>query len=264
MIDLNDLLKNIDTYKERYAKKGLKVNLDYFVFAEEARKKLQLDTEKLRALCNKLCGEVPKFREKNQDTAELIKQITLIDLVIKENIKVLEKYNKAINKKLRKLHNLPEFDNQFNEQIITRKTSDLTLATLEQLIVQNTKVIYHKGSIKNYLKSNRNMLFSEEKMPIVVRANDGYTFLCNEADVSRIQKLFYDFFYENSLSMIRVSSRRMNRANTESFFMHLNKREACFFEINKQFYTREYNVKYRSRDIDMTKFVNQLNIMLKW
>lgn len=263
MIDLNDLLKNIDTYKAMYKMKGLKVNLDYFVAMEDARKKLQLDTEKMRALCNKLCGEVPKFREKNKDTDELVKQITFLDHVINENNKILDRYNKSINKRLSKLHNLPIYTNIYNEQIVTRKDSSLTYAKLEELIKEKLPVEQFKGKIQKYFKEKTNFLFEEDKMPFAVKAKNGYTIFCRAQDVEKIKDGFLNYFAENAMSLIKVSSKRLHWANNASFYVHLNHKESFYFEINKEYCTREANIKYRSKDIDMTKFVNQINILTR-
>ena len=263
MIDLNDLLKNIDKYKAGYALKRQKVDLDYFVFMEESRKKLQLDTEKMRALCNKLCGEVARFREKNKDTDELIKQIVTLDKIINENNKELDRYNKSINKRLSKLHNLPIYDNKYNEQLSTNKDATLTYAELEKLINSKTEVEVYKGKIQKYFKEKQNILFEEDKMPKFVKAKNGYTILCAGYDVEKIQNAFLDFFAKNAMSLIKVSSARLHWANNASFYVHLNQKESFYFEINKEYCTREYNIKYRSKDIDMTKFVNQINILTR-
>ncbi len=263
MIDLNDLLKNIDKYKAGYAFKRQKVNLDYFVIMEESRKKLQLETEKMRALCNKLCGEVARFREKNKSTDELIKQIVVLDKVINENNKTLNRYNKAINKKLSKLHNLPIYDNEYNEQLARNKNTNLTYAGLEEALKINLKIENYDGKIQKYFKEKANFLFEEDKMPFAVKAKNGYTILCRAQDVEKIKDGFLNYFADNAMSLIKVSSKKLHWANNASFYVHLNQKESFYFEINKEYCTREANIKYRSKDIDMTKFVNQINILTR-
>ena len=263
MIDLNHLLKNIDLYKERYSHKGLKTNVDYFLQAENKRKELQLKTEKMRALCNKLCAEVPLFREKNKDTTELISQITILDEQIKRNNKQLEKYHKQINKNLKKLHTLPEFLNQYNEQMPTTN-NNVMLSDLCDVINKNYNVSNFNGKILSFFKQKQDVLFQESSMPCVINCKDGYLFLCEEADVDKIKKFFLDYFSNNALSLIKVSCRKLNKENESSFYVHLNKKESFYFEINKEFYTRQFNIKYKNSKIDMTKFVNQINVLLKW
>ena len=263
MIDLNDLLKNIDKYKAGYAFKKVRANLDYFVIMEESRKKLQLDTEKMRALCNKLCGEVARFREKNKDTTELINQITALDKVINENNKELERYNKNINKHLAKLHNLPMYDNEYNEQLANNKNATITYAELEKDLKKNLQVEEFDGKIQKYFKEKANFLFEEDKMPFAVKAKNGFVILCRAQDVEKIQEEFLKYFSEKAMSLIKVSSKKLHWANSASFYVHLNHKESFYFEINKEYCTRESNIKYRSKDIDMTKFVNQINILTK-
>ncbi len=263
MIDLNHLLKNIDIYKERYAKKELKVDLDVFVSLENDRKELQIKTEKMRALCNKLCGEVPHFRETGKNTEELIEQIKVLDSQINSNNKILDAYHKKINKKLKKLHNLPEFLNSYHEQMPTKFTN-ISLADLKKMIVSNYNTEQFKGKIINYFKQKRDVLFEEEKMPYVICCKDGFLFLCDEQSSEKIKKFFLDYFEKNALSLIRVSCRKLNKENEASYYIHLNKRESFYFEINKEFYSREFNLKYKNSKIDMTKFVCQLNVLFKW
>lgn len=263
MIDLNHLLNNIDLYNERYHHKGLKTTVDVFVELENERKELQLKTEKMRALCNKMCGEVPTFRTLKKDTSELLEKIKMLDAQVNFNNKVLNKMHQKINKRLKKLHNLPEFLNHYNEQMITRKNG-IKLEELTKLIESNFSVEHYSGKILKFFKEKRNVLLEESALPQLTKCNDGYLFLCKESDVSKIQTLFLDFFEKNALSLIKVSCRKLNRANSVSFYVHLNRKESFYFEINKEFYTREFNIKYRDSSIDMTKFANQINILFKW
>ena len=263
MIDLNHLLKNISIYKEKYAEKEVRANLETIVSLEDSRKELQLKTEKMRALCNKLASEVPSFRENNKDTDELISQIKALDEQIKTNNKKLNSLNNSINKKLKKLHNLPEFSNKFNEQMTTTFTG-VTINDLKALVEQKFNVNTFNGSIKTYFKTNRNILLQEDSMPVVTKCRDGYLFLGSEILATEIKEFFLNYFLNNAFSVIKVSCRKLNKENNSSFYIHLNKRESFYFEINKEYYSREFNIKYRNSKIDMTKFVNQVNILFKW
>ena len=69
MIALNELIKNKELFERRYNIKGLKFNLDIIFDLEEKRKELQLTTEKMRADCNKLCGEVAALKNENVVTS---------------------------------------------------------------------------------------------------------------------------------------------------------------------------------------------------
>lgn len=263
MIDLNHLLNNLELYKQKYTLKGLKTNLDVFVKLEKQRKELQLKTEGMRALCNKLCAQVTTFREKNKDTNELIEQITSLDEQINKNNNQLAKFNKTINKKLSKLHNLPEFENQFNLQLSTTKTN-VTLKDLFNFINEKYDVTNYDKNILCYFKQSKNMVLTENSLPCVTKCKDGFLFLCKESDIEKIKNVFLDYFRENALSLIQVNCKKLNKANAASFYVHLNKKESFYFEINKEYFSRLYSYKYRNSKIDMTKFVNQINILLKW
>ena len=263
MIALNELLDNLDLYKTKYQEKGLHFNLDVFVKLENERKALQMKTEKMRALCNKLCSEVPNFKKNGKDTEELVKQITTLDNQIKSYNKTLQSYERKINSKLRKLHNLPEFNNKRHEQMpIVQNPS--TRADLIKFINENYKPEKFNKNILSLSKARKNMVFDERELPLVVECSDGFTFCGTLEQTNELRKLFMDYFEKNSFSLIKVSSRKILKSNSACFFVHLNKRESVYFETIKEFHSREHKIKYHDTKLDMTKFVNQLNVLLKW
>ena len=264
MIDFNHLLNNLDLYSEGYKNKGLKINLEAFLLLENKLKTLQLKTEKMRAVCNKLCKDVATLKNEGKDTSEILGKITLLDDTIKTNSKKLKKLNLKINKKLKKLHNIPEFSNPYHEQVVTNFKNSSTLNDLKSFINENFKVESFNKTILYYFKEKRNFLFDESNMPEVISCKDGYLFLCSQSHFDEIKNTFLDYFSKNSLSLIKVSCRKLNKANEASYYVHLNKKQSLYFEINKEFYTREFNLKYRDKKIDMTKFVGQINVLLKW
>lgn len=263
MIDLNHLLKNIELYKAKYKSKKIKCNVDYFVIVEEKRKALQIKTENMRALCNKLCAEVPKFKLAKKDTSELINQITILDNQINKNNKILAKYHDSINKRLQKLHNLPRYDNVYNQQLTTTFTN-YTKAKLIEYIESKFRIENYNKSTKHYLKNNKNRLFQESSLPYAINCKNGYLVLCTDTEVDKIFDDLLEHFKNNSLSIIQLANHQLRQDNTASFYIHLNKKEAFYFELNKEFYTRQHSIKYRNSKIDMTKFVNQINILFKW
>ncbi len=263
MIDLHHLLNNIDLYNNKYKKKGLKTNVKFFIMLENVRKQLQQKTENMRALCNKLCGEVVKLKNNGKSTEDLVEKITLLDKQINKNNEILNKQNLYINKKLKKLHNLPDYLNPMHEQMKTNK-SGVEKKQLIDLLEKQYNIIEYPKNIKKLFKEKRNYLLDEQNLPLVTKCKDGYLFFCTEAQQKEIQEQFLDYFSTNALSLIKVSCRKLNKENSASFYVHMNRRESFYFEINKEFYSREYNIKYKDTKTDMTKFVNQINILFKW
>ena len=263
MIALNELLDNLDLYKQKYAIKGLHVNLDSFVRLENERKIIQLKAEKMRALCNKLCSQVPTFQKNGKDTDELIKQITNLDEQIKVYNNTLKSYERRINSKLKKLHNLPECDNKMHEQIPI-KQNPTNKSDLVKFINENYSVENYNKKILSLLKLNKNIVFDENQLPLVYNCKNGYVILGTSEQVVSIKKDLMKYFETNSFSLIKVSSKKMNKDNASSFFVHLSKRDSLYFETINEFYSREFKIKYHNKSVDMTKFVNQLNILFKW
>ena len=260
MIALNELLKNIDSYNSAYELMGLKTNLNNFVVLENKLKNVQLQFEHTRALCNKKCGELIQLKIANNNVDDLLNEITLLDKTANKLQKQLNIITNIINKKLRKLHNLPDNTNTHHLQIETSKTKS-NFNNLKSFLEKFCKIDSTVYSNKKYISKQAEKLFNEEELPIATYTKKGITLLCTKNDLDNVYDKLLNYFKQNSLSIIERSVAKLKKSSTRELFIHLNHKTYLKLEVKKEFYSREYKIKYRDKECDMTKFVNQINII---
>lgn len=261
MIALNELIKNKELFERRYNIKGLKFNLDIIFNLEEKRKELQLTTEKMRADCNKLCGEVAALKNENKNLLPLLEKITFLDKNIIKNNKLLEKYDNKINKYLLKLHNLPDNENLRHLQLKINKSTS-SLAELEEFLTTISDIKLSNQSIDKHLKTMQNMILSE--LPQITKCKIGYEILTTYDEFEPIKDKIMQYFMTHSEHVIEVSCKKLYKSNTASYLVHLNRHTSVYLEVIREFKTRENKIKYHDKNTDMTKFVNQMNIIFNF
>ncbi len=261
MIALNELLSNINEYTLKYRQKGVKFNPEFFVDMEDKRKKLQLETEKMRADCNKLCSESIRSHINNSKKID-INAIDELNTQIEKNNKLLEKYNKKINKKLSRLHNLPDEISNINLQLQTTRKA-ISKDIVRKFLVSLGKTEKINASYKEFCNSMQDRVFEESDLPKVFTFKDAVVVFCTKQAQPKLANDIINFFKENALATIRLRTKQLRRDCASEYFIHLNKSEWLRVRCVKEFYTREHNVKYRDKSVDMTKFVNQINVILK-
>ena len=79
----------------------------------------------------------------------------------------------------------------------------------------------------------------------------------------KIESELINFFKENALATIKLRTKQLRKECSSEYFIHLNKSEWMRVRCTREFHTRAHNVKYRDKSVDMTKFVNQINVILK-
>lgn len=238
---------------------GLNINLNSFVVLENQLKNIQLEYEQKRAECNKKCGYIVKLKKEGVDTTSALLEIIELDKKITKLQDKLNKTNKIIEKKLKKLHNPPDYKNTQNLQIETlKKTSDLN--TLKLKITKLCKVETTLKSAKNFISLQANKLFKQNELPFAIYCKRGVVLLCEQAKLDNLTNALLEYFKSNSLSIIERSVCKLKKSSCREFFIHLNRRLYLRLEIKREFYTREFNLKYRDQSIDTTKFVNQISI----
>lgn len=260
MIALNELLENFETYQKAYSEMGLKINLNTFVSLENKRKETQLKAEKTRSTCNNLCSQVADKRKQNNDTEDLIKQIELLDKKHKKLQKQLYFQGKKIDKKLKKLRNIPDTMNKKHLQIKTQKT-DSTVSELIQFLGTICKSQHNECSIIEYLEDQKNKLFKESELPQMIVCKNGILLLCSAREYPKLTEQLINYLSKNAKSLIKHSIYKMKKSSSSEYFVHLMRKTYLKIAFKKEFFTREYKIKYRDTQIDMTKFVNQINIM---
>jgi len=260
MIALNELIKNRELFERRYLLKGKKVSLNKIFLLEQKRKKLQLETESMRATCNKFCGQIAEKRSSSEDISTLISEIEDIDKNITKNSKILLGQTLKLDKMLQKLHNLPDDENQSNLQLETLGKSS-SLQNLETFLNKIAQILPYDESINKLLKKKQNYLFSE--LPTIAKCSDGFMILLKKDQFEEIKTKILDYFKNNAQHIIKFSIKKLPKHCTDAYLVHLDKALSLDIEIVKEFESRKYKIKYRDVQADMTKFVCQINIRLR-
>ncbi len=261
MIALDKLYKERDLFERRYKLKGKKFNLDKIFALDEKRKRLGLETEAMRAECNKLCGSVAAMKESGKPLAKTLEKIEILDSQIAANNKILAKLYKKIDALLAKLHNLPENENDRHLQLTTaQKTS--SISELEEFLQTIASVSHSKLVIDKHLKSMKNMLLTD--LPQITRCKIGYEILTTQDDFDRVKTQILNHFAAHSEHLIEVACKKLYKSNAASYLVHLNRHSSVYLEVINDFKTRENKIKYHDKKTDMTKFAMQLNIIIKF
>lgn len=261
MIALNELLDNFDKYQTAYLLIGEKANLKTFVRLENKLKNAGLKFENTRALCNKKCGELIKLQANNQDTKAELKEILLLDKKALNYQKKFNKINSKINAKLKRLKNLPDNDNLMNLQVETLNITS-TLYDLNQFLKANFKCnTVSNLTTENFIKGESEKLIEENNLPCVNFCKNGIVLLCTCENTQTILNNLLEYFKSHSISLIEHSIKYLKKSSAQEFLIHLNKNLYVELELKKEYFSRDYKIKYRDSKTDMTKFVNQINIM---
>ncbi len=257
MIALNELIKNRDLFERKYLLKGKRVSLDKIFSLEQKRKMLQLETESMRANCNKFCGQIAEKRNASEDVSVLIAEIERLDKNIAKNNKILLGQTLKLDKMLERLHNLPDDENQSNLQLETLAKSS-SLQNLETFLNQIAQVLPYDESINKLLKKKQNHLFSE--LPTIAKCSDGFMILLKNDDFEKTKIKILDYFKHNAQHIIKFSIKKLPKHCTDAYLVHIDKALSLNIEIVKEFESRKFKIKYRDAQTDMTKFVCQINI----
>lgn len=260
MIALNELLDNFDKFQTAYLLIGEKANLKTFVRLENKLKNAGLKFENTRVLCNKKCGELIKLQAKNQDTKAELKEILMLDKKALNYQKKFNKINNKINAKLKKLKNLPDNDNLMNLQVETLNITS-TLSDLNQFLKANFKCNTCNLTAESFMKGETEKLIEEDSLPCANFCKNGIVLLCTYENTQTILNEFLEYFKNHSISLIEHSIKYLDKSSSQEFLVHLNKNLYVKLELKREYFSRDYKIKYRDSKTDMTKFVNQINIM---
>ncbi len=260
MIAFNELLKNIDQYEAAYKLMGLKFNPNFYRSCEKKLRDIQTKAEETRALCNKKCGEFIRLKTTNQPTVRLIDEIKKLD---KAANKYQNKQKICLNKiksKLKKLHNLPDKENLSHIQIDTNKSESDILAVktfLNSFSKQESLNLSHK----KFLNQIKNKIFQEDELPYTAELKNEFVILTTTNTIDEIINRLINYFKANSISIIELSIKNIKKSSSREFFIHLKEDSYLKMEIKREFFAREYKLKFHNNQTDMTNFVNQINIV---
>ncbi len=260
MIALNKLLENFEEFEKTYELMGLKINLSVFVELEQKLKNVQLELEGKKALCNKLCGELIKKNVAGQKTTEELKEIKELESEISKLQTKFDNVSSSINTKLKMLPNLPDNKNISHLQIETTKTE----CNLNDLKLEIEKFCSVESSLftkAEFVKAQAGKQFSQDNLPKATYLQKGIVILCTEDQVDVITQNLINYFKSNSLSMIERSITKIKKSSARELFVHLKPQMYLKFEVKREFFSRKYKFKYRDKKTDMTKFVNQIDLI---
>lgn len=266
MIALNKLILNINKFKLACKFRGF----DYDFLIDEIEelfqneKKLSLDFEKSRSNCNKLCAELfkQKSNSNNENLSELYEQILNADSQANDFKRKAKNCLELINKKLSLLPNFPdEFLSQntvLSKNSFCSKTSEDFFNFLSTTLgLKNSK-----ETIKSFVKSLKNMIFEEEDLPFLTRCSDGFVLLDSETNLSLKLNEILEFCEEFAVQVKRIKAKNMMKASSDEYLVKFND-FSVKIEVVKEFFTREFSVKFKNKKLDMTEFLNQINFKIK-
>lgn len=259
MIALDQLIKYHEEFSKIYKLMGLNVNLNSIINLENKRKEFQLEYENLRATSNKLCSKMSSLKKQNKNVLGELEKIKKINKEIKTLENKLKYYERKINLKLKHLHNIPDFCNEFNEQIDTDKNQS-SLTEFSSFIKSMMPSKHSLKSVKTCLKMLKNRVFNEDELPICTFARNSIVILVTDTEVDSLIQKFMDYFIKNCKTIVKVSIKNLEKSSCFELLVQLNKTKYLKFKVKREFLTREYKIKYKNNSLDMTKFVNQINI----
>lgn len=260
MIAFNELMENLEKYKKAYDLMELNVNLDSFVALAEKLKKTQLECESKRALCNRHCGELIKMNVAGNDTKKELKAIKELDVEARKLQSKLNTIIKNLNSKLKTLHNLPDSSNVSHLQIETTKTAS-DLNSLKQELEKHGQTKSSLLTLSEFIKDQSDKILNQDDLPTITYCDNGVVILCTADEIDNLINSLVDYFKKNSLSLIERSIKTLKKSSSREYFIHLKQKVFLKLEVKREFLSRRYKIKYRDKSCDMTKFVNQINLI---
>ena len=260
MIALNDLIDNIERYEQAYNLMGLNENLNSIVDLENKRKVVQLEAEKMRADCNALCSKMADVRKKNEDTEPSLTEILELNKQISKLSRELDSYEKRINLKLDRLHNLPDELNTLNLQIET-KNNQSNFTEFTSFLKSFMQSSHSLKSLAGYIKKFKNRVFTEDELPKCIFLRNGIMLLVPDYKTNETMNKLLDYFKEKCMNIIQLSVKYLKKSSSAEYQIQLNNHRHIKVRLKREYFSRKYKIKYKNKELDMTKFVNQINIM---
>lgn len=267
MIALNELLDNLNYYQEMYNKMNFNIDLNYFYQKEVERKNLQLQFENLKASCNKLCNTLAKMKAKKENFSFIFQEILKNEKTLNQMQKDLDVYNDEINKNLRKLPNLPDEFLPENEFIKTNQKSISFVdfinkidKTLKQFSSKTQFLKTPETKPNLYLSKIKNQVFEEKDSVQKINCGEQILLLIPDYLTKDLINNLLGILKEDALNLKKIKTSLISRSSICEYIAKLNECESVKISLKGEFYTRLYNIKYKNKSIDMTKFLNQINI----
>lgn len=265
MIALNEIIEKREEFEKIYSLMGYHFDLQKIIDLKDKFIILVRENNENRANCNKLCEQVAELVNQEKDTSELISQINNLDKTIQKNEKKTAKSMKKINQILRKLPNLPLYQNKLNIVKPTTNNAEFDksklIKTLEN-IGENTCV---GSNSKNLFQTLNKVVFKAENLPFVYKLTqkkhtEFLIFAKNDA-LEIFNNILAEF--DNSKLLIQKSLRFLKKESSFGFVAMLADKTRVELDFWGEYTARDFAIKYYDASIDMTKFVNMIHIKIK-
>ena len=169
-------------------------------------------------------------------------------------------YNK-INDKLSKLPSLPREANVLNLPIKTTQTNFNVKNFLEE-ISNFGEIKELEESTLDFLKSQEDCIFEVEKMPVVIGFKKQIAILSTKEETLKFYEKLIKILENNAKLLIKKSIRQMDKESTQEYRVVLSDRTIIDIKLIEEYYSREYSLKYHDSKKDMSKFLNQIDIII--
>lgn len=262
MIALNVLLAEYDKFDAFYKRIGFSANLEKIKDLEQERKVIGLEFEKLRSENNKASAEIANLKNDGKSDAEIsaeMKKITTKEREIKRLKHKFGKYTKSINSMLKKLKNLPDEPLSKNSIVFEDYNATTTFGEALDVFKNNYKYEMFGGNLKALQKKLKNRVFSEDELMYSAVCSDGMTIFCDQKQLQENFEELLRFFCATAVKVVKLSDLNLADCATVEYKVYLKDRIVSLQKV-REFYSREYNIKYRDKSEDITHFVQQIII----
>ena len=267
MIALNEVLKDKDKFDKRYKLMGKHHKLDKIALMEQKFIVIDKKKNEARANCNKLCSQVADLINNNKSTQELIREINRLDKQIMHYDKQSKQAMCKINKHLSKLPNLAIDENVLNIPLKTSANPQYTLTQFTQDIKSIAELIEVKRSAKYFLKSVKNQVIKHENLPQCVftktKKHQEEIILLLDHNCKAVLENLVLLLKNNARFMIEKSIKSLSPISSKEILVRLCDNSVALIQYVGEYISRDINLKFYDKNIDMTRFVNIIKIKIK-
>ncbi len=263
MIALNEIVNNKKFYEDRYKLANKSVNLDKILSLENKFILIDKKANELRSTCNKLCSQVAETINSGVSPAEQIKQINKLDKQIEFYNKKSACSMKKINKALSKLPNLSMDTNILNLPLPTHENSEFGKEQFIENLTQSFITKQSQVKPKCYLKSIKNQVFKAEELALNIMFKNKKTELLMFSKTKQDFESVINTLKNNAKYLIDKSIKYLKKESSKEFLAVLCDNTRLEIQFTGEYVSRGNNLKFYSKELDMTKFVNITKITIK-
>ena len=253
MIALNQYIEKKEDIEKFYKIKKLNFNFEKLNFLVDNFKITTKQAEKVRSDCNKWCGEMADVFGDTSKHNDVFKTIIMLDRKACKLQNKAKKQFKNINRILSKLYNLPDKIILESKTSLCNEKCNLTAKIfVNQLIKANTHL-----KIKTFFRQNKNAVLNQNDFSLIFQNNNCFNVLLQN------KELFEDLKNEainKSLKVTEISSIELPKNASEKFIFEFSNKTTLELSFVGQFDTRQYNIKFKDMQNDITKFPIQFQI----